>query len=355
MPCSGKNLRRWAGYAQTARSWVTTCRGKASPSDEIRNGMILLRLPILLLALIVLGTGQSPAETFRDRIAARVAAHQEEVAAREGKAEAASLPAGVRLLRNIAYGSDAQQAVDVYIPPDAASAPMVVMVHGGAWFMGDKEARSVVENKVARWVPRGFIFVSVNYRMLPALDALDQSTDVAKALAFLQAHSTDWGGDASRLILMGHSAGAHLVALLAADPGRAYELGAKPWLGTVALDSAALDVVKVMESKHARFYDQAFGIDRARWRLASPVQVLNREAKPLLAVCSSQRRDKPCIQAAEYVAKAAEMGVKARVLQEDLSHGDINRDLGLAGPYTDAVEKFMGELDPSIERMLHSR
>ncbi len=206
--------------------------------------------------------------------------------------------------------------------------------------------------RVARWGPRGFIFVSVNYRMLPTLDALDQSGDVATALAYVQAHASDWGGDASRLILMGHSAGAHLVSLLAADPTRAYALGAKPWLGTVALDSAALDVVKVMESKHMKFYDRAFGNDRARWKSASPVHVLNAKATPLLAVCSTQRRDKPCVQATEYVEKATGLDVKSRLLQEDLSHGDINKKLGLSGAYTDAVEKFMGELDLSIKVML---
>lgn len=314
--------------------------------------MIPLRLIYVFLVLAVLGTGQSSAETLRDRLAARMVAHQEEIAADDGKAEAAALPAGVKLLRDIAYGNDKLQAVDVYIPAHARNAPMIVMVHGGAWFLGDKEARSVVENKVARWGSRGFVFVSVNYRMLPALDALGQSGDIARALAYVQEHASDWGGDASRLILMGHSAGAHLVSLLAADPTRAYALGAKPWLGTVALDSAALDVVKVMQSKHMKFYDRAFGSDRARWQSASPVHVLNGKATPLLAVCSTQRRDKPCVQAAEYVEKATGLDVKARLLQEDLSHGDINKELGLSGAYTDAVEKFMGELDPSIKVML---
>jgi len=277
------------------------------------------------------------------------------MAADDASAEAAALPQGVKLVRDVAYGRDRLQAVDVYVPPRARNAPMIVMVHGGAWFLGDKAARSVVRNKVARWVPHGFIFVSVNYRMLPALDALGQSGDIARALAYVQKHASDWGGDASRLILMGHSAGAHLVSLLAADPARAYELGAKPWLGTVALDSAALDVVKVMESSHMKFYDRAFGNDHAGWRSASPVHVLNGQATPLLAVCSTRRRDKPCMQADEYVKKAAGLGVKARTLKEDLSHANINSDLGLSGAYTAGVEKFMGDLDPSIGVMLSSR
>lgn len=305
---------------------------------------------ILLVLLMLAGAGHAVADTSRDRAAYRMAARMD-----ADDADAAALPAGVRLLREVAYGSDKLQVVDVYIPPQARNAPVIVMVHGGAWFLGDKAARGVVENKVTRWVPRGFIFVSVNYRMLPALDALGQSGDIARAIAYVQEHASDWGGDASRLILMGHSAGAHLVSLLAADPGRSYELGARPWLGTVALDSAALNVVKVMQSSHMKFYDRAFGNDLAKWQSASPVHVLNGKATPLLAVCSTQRRDKPCVQATEYVEKATGLGVKARLLQEDLSHGDINKELGLSGAYTDAVEKFMGELDPSIKAMLRNQ
>jgi acetyl esterase/lipase len=313
--------------------------------------MISIRLTNSLLVLFMLVACQASAGPLRDKLTEQLAAHQEEGVAENGDAEAgaASLPAGVKLLRDVAYGSEALQSVDVYIPPQARNAPMIVMVHGGAWFLGDKKSSTVVENKVARWVPKGFIFVSVNYRMLPALDALGQSKDVARALAFVQSQATAWGGDASRLILMGHSAGAHLVSLLAANPAQAYELGVKLWLGTVSLDSAALDVVKVMESSHPRFYDRAFGRDQANWKLASPAHVLTNKATPLLAVCSTQRKDHPCIQAGEYVKKAGELGVKAGMLEQNLSHKDINKNLGLSGAYTDAVEKFMGSLDPSIK------
>ncbi len=65
--------------------------------------------------------------------------------------------------------------------------------------------------------------------------------DVARALAAVQARAGEWGGDASRVVLMGHSAGAHLVALLSADPTRAAAEGAGPWRSAVVLDSAAID------------------------------------------------------------------------------------------------------------------
>jgi len=57
---------------------------------------------------------------------------------------------------------------------------------------------------------------------------------------------------------MGHSAGAHLVALLTAHPAFTQAEGALPWLGTVSLDSAAFDVVAVMSGRHLALYDRAF-------------------------------------------------------------------------------------------------
>jgi arylformamidase len=77
----------------------------------------------------------------------------------------ATLPADGRVERDVAYGTDPQQRIDVYLPARAGRAPVVVMVHGGAWMFGDKGGRGVAATKAARWLPRGAIVVSVNYRM----------------------------------------------------------------------------------------------------------------------------------------------------------------------------------------------
>jgi acetyl esterase/lipase len=264
------------------------------------------------------------------------------------QAQDASLRSGVVALRNVAYGPAAAQTIDVYRPQAAGEGrPLILMVHGGAWRIGDKDSRGVVNNKLAHWLPRGFVFVTINYRMLPELDGLQQADDVARALAYVQAHARDWGADPGRVVLMGHSAGAHLVALLSSDPARAVALGAKPWLGTVALDSAALDVVAVMQRRHLPFYDKAFGKDPQRWRRASPLQSITSSARPLLAVCSSQRRDRPCDQAQAYADAAAKQGIRVRVLPQDLDHAGVNRELGLPGAYTDAVDEFLKSVGAS--------
>jgi acetyl esterase/lipase len=245
---------------------------------------------------------------------------------------------------DIAYGKAPAQKMDVYLPAHAEHAPVIFMVHGGGWRRGDKAASQVVDNKVARWVAQGFIFISINYRMLPEADPLMQADDVARALAAAQTQAAEWGGDPDKFILMGHSAGAHLVALLDAGPARARALGARPWLGTVVLDSAAVDVTQIMQRRHLRLYDNAFGKDAAFWKSASPIQQLSAEAKPMLLVCSTTRRDKPCDQADAFAAKAAALGVRAEVSGQALSHGEINHNLGLPGAYTDTVERFMQSL-----------
>lgn len=182
----------------------------------------------------------------------------------------APLPAGVRVLRDLPYGEDARQRMDIYLPDRPAAAPVIFMVHGGGWRHGDKGMGSVVDGKVARWVPRGFLFVSVNYRMLPDAGPAEQERDVAAALAAAQTRAAALGGDPRKFIVMGHSAGAHLVALLAASPDGATTQGVKPWLGTILLDSAALDVASLMKARHLRLYDEAFGGDPGLGRDLAP-------------------------------------------------------------------------------------
>lgn len=261
--------------------------------------------------------------------------------------------AEVRLQRDIAYGPDDLQRLDAYLPAAAGAtpAPIILMAHGGGWSRGDKEMGRVVDNKVARWVPRGFIFVSVNYPMVPDADPVAQADHVARALAAVQQAAPGWGGDPARVILMGHSAGAHLVSLLNADEARAAKLGAKPWLGTVSLDSGALDVPLIMNHKHPKLYDNAFGADPALWQAASPQHQMKAGAKPWLGVCS-RLRSSSCAGNTAFAAKAKSLGARAEVLGEKLRHGAINEDLGLPGAYTDAVESFMASLDPTVKALL---
>lgn len=282
------------------------------------------------LALFAILSCQALAGPLRDRIEARRTARQ--------APDAAS--ASVTVLRNVSYGPGREQRFDVYLPKAAAGAPVIFMVHGGGWRRGDKAMDRVVENKVAWWTARGFIFISSNYSMLPDADPLAQARDIALAIGAAQQQASGWGGDPNRFILMGHSAGAHLVALLSSAPQLR---GPLRWLGTVALDGAGFDIEQMMQGRHMPLYDEAFGADPAFWRAASPYAQLTQDTKPMLAVCST-RRAEACGQAQRYAAKAGGMGVRVQVLPQDLSHRDINETLGQQGAYTDAVDQFIRSL-----------
>ena len=265
-------------------------------------------------------------------LAAVTAAHGETTAA-----------PSVRVLRDVAYGSDTRQRFDVYLPAHPTKAPVLFMVHGGAWAFGDKAEPGVVRNKVAYWLPRGYVLVFVNYRMLPSARPLEQAVDVASALAAAQQQAASWGADPTRFVLMGHSAGAHLVALLNAAPALAQQQGARPWRGAVSLDGAAMDVSRIMQAPHLPLYDRAFGSDPAYWRSVSPIEVLTPDAQPLLSVCSSRRSDS-CMQSALLERKAATLKLRVTIWEQDLAHGDINRRLGESGAYTDSVARWISSI-----------
>ncbi|RZI45035.1 alpha/beta hydrolase [Herbaspirillum sp. HC18] len=281
---------------------------------------------------------------LRQRLAERRAA-QEEPDDDDGEPMPAALAGDMQVARDVAYGRDDEQRFDVYLPRSnqLQNAPVICMVHGGGWYRGDKAMRSVVANKAAHWVPRGFVFISTNYRLVPKAAPLEQAEDVARAIAHAQRNAASWGGDPSKFILMGHSAGAHLVALLSAEPAKAQRIGAAPWRGSVLLDSAALDVPKIMEDRHFPLYDRAFGTDPLYWRRASPYHQLTADAAPMLAVCSAQRATS-VQQSREFAAKANSLGVRTQALPEDLSHREINVELGTEGAYTRAVDGFIASV-----------
>ncbi|MGY4534276.1 arylformamidase [Pseudomonas sp. TE3786] len=300
-----------------------------------------------LLLLCVFAGQAALAGPLLDNLKERRAERQQDQAA----SAPLELPAGATVIKDLAYGPAERERMDVYLPQKARNAPLIFMVHGGAWKMGDKEAQQVVANKVSRWVSKGFILVAANYPLLPEAKPLQQAEAVARALAMSQAKAASWGGSTNQVIVIGHSAGAHLVALLAASPSLAAAQGAKPWLGTVALDSAALDVEKIMQARHMRFYDQAFGADPAYWQQTSPNYVLANGATPILAVCST-RREVACEQAQLFATHGAAVNVSISLLKQDMSHKEINQLLGTPGAYTDAVEAFMAGLDIDVAKRL---
>ena len=261
----------------------------------------------------------------------------------------------IKTFKDISYGPDRANKFDVYTRDGLSNAPVVFMVHGGAWKMGDKESKSVIKNKLERWLPAGFVFISVNYRLLPrATDPVQQAEDVRNALILAQNKAASWGGDPEKFILMGHSAGAHILGLVSSSIGAHKAMGGKSWLGTVLLDSAVLDVPSIMSSRHYGFYDDAFCKNSDFWVKASPIHQLKSDAPPFLVACSAGRKG-ACSQANAFVAKANSIGVKASVISRDLSHKEMNESLGDNNDYTAKVEAFMAGLDSNAKAMISAQ
>ena len=110
--------------------------------------------------------------------------------------------------------ADKLQVLDVFTKDGAKNLPVVVWIHGGGWQTGDK---TDVKLKPKAFVEKGFVFVSVNYRLLPAVDMGTIVRDVAKSVHWVSDHIAEYGGDPKRLFVMGHSAGAQLAAIICTD------------------------------------------------------------------------------------------------------------------------------------------
>ena len=163
-------------------------------------------------------------------------------------------------------------SLDLHAPKNAKGAPVVLYVHGGYWKAGDKSQKGHLPDFFCQ---RGFVFASLNYRLAPAVQHPVLIQDVARAVAWVNDHIAEHGGDPAQLFLTGHSAGAQLVSLLGTDAKRLSELG-KPisiLRGVIPLDSAAMDIRSVAagDRRADSPYRAAFGDDPAAWADASPL------------------------------------------------------------------------------------
>ena len=148
------------------------------------------------------------------------------------------LAAEPKIHRDLAYGEpkNERQTLDVYAPAEGVNHPVVVWIHGGGWQAGDKKE---VDHKPQAFVDKGFVFVSINYRLLPDNVTIKQMAgDVAKAIRWTYDHAKDYGGDPDTLFVTGHSAGAQLAALVCTDDGylKAEKLSLSNIKGCVPVD-----------------------------------------------------------------------------------------------------------------------
>lgn len=247
------------------------------------------------------------------------------------------------------YGSDPLQRLDFYASKANDPAPLVIFVHGGGWKRGDKR-NATGEDKVKHYTGLGYHFASVNYRLVPTDTVEEQGADVAAAIAYLLKNSAKLGIDKSRVVLMGHSAGAHLSALVGTDPQylRGAGLDLNVLSGVVPIDGAAYDVARQLVDGNRIMqdtYQQAFGTDPARQKALSPYFQASGPNAPSFLILHVDREDgKRQSEALAAALRGAGTKVQLNAFEGKgmEGHRDINRDLGDPSyPATPVVDAWL--------------
>jgi acetyl esterase/lipase len=230
----------------------------------------------------------------------------------------------------------ARLSLDVYTDPDLTRAPVLLFIHGGSWQRGSKRA---IGQKPLRFTAEGFVVVASNYRFRPQVEVPDMARDVAAAVAWIKEGIGELGGDPSRIFLMGHSAGAHLVALVGTNGSYLESQGLKlgDLSGVVVLDTGPFNVERQIHDIPPRGYGlmlrAVFGEKPEGWPAASPWHHVapGKGIPPFLVFYHQGRGDAPR-QAIPFVQRLKEAGVDAEVVQATgKTHGSLNQDMGADG------------------------
>jgi CubicO group peptidase (beta-lactamase class C family)/glyoxylase-like metal-dependent hydrolase (beta-lactamase superfamily II) len=259
---------------------------------------------------------------------------------------------------NIPYADppEKRQVLDVYSPHGAKNLPVVFWIHGGGWVTGDK---SSVQLKPKVFMDKGFVFVSTNYRLLPSVDMGTIVRDVAKSIRWVHDHIAEYGGDPKRLLVMGHSAGAQLAALVCTDDRYLKSEGLSLAIikGCMPVDGDTYDVPAIIETAETRRkvhglpqakygHREKFGNDPAKHKDFSAVTHVAKDKgiPPFLILYVADHPDTGAqAQRLGNVLKAAGVPVTLFGARET-NHNKLNANLGLPDdPATKAMFDFVGK------------
>jgi arylformamidase len=255
--------------------------------------------------------------------------------------------ASARVSGTVIYGGHLRQQVDLYAPDQAlGDAPLIVYIHGGGWQIGNHK---LVQEKPGHFTAQGYVFASAGYRLLPDAPVEQQAADLGEALRVLRAAAEDYGFDPNKIVLMGHSAGAHLAALIATDPKYAGDaFGAIR--GAVLLDGAGYDVALAIATPTMEMpllYRDVFGTDPARHKALSPVtHAGGKDAPDWLALYVATRANSKA-QSERLVAALVKGGARAEAMAiSGTDHGRMNREIGTeaGAAQTEAIDAFLARI-----------
>jgi acetyl esterase/lipase len=200
--------------------------------------------------------------------------HRDMTLAAYGPILAAAPKGGVKVMRDVAYGTHPRQVVDVFQPDAARNAPVMIFVHGGAFVRGDKRVSDEVYDNVLYYFARqGMVGLNIEYRLAPESRHPGGARDVADAVAWAEREVGRYGGDPTRIYVMGHSAGGTHVATWAFDrtaiPERAKSVAG------VIIASGRVRVDVHPDNPNAAAVRAYFGDDVSAYDAHSPVTHAN--------------------------------------------------------------------------------
>jgi acetyl esterase/lipase len=193
-----------------------------------------------------------------------------------GSLNAISGHADVVTQRDVVFDAGHQLALDVYRPRNARNLPVVVFFYGGSWKSGKRQWYRWAGEVLAQ---RGMVVVIPDYRKWPAVKLDGFMSDAARAVAWAHAHAGEYGGNPNDLFVMGHSAGAHIGALLATDAQWLDAVGMRPrqLAGFIGL-AGPYDFLPL---KDPDFVDM-FGNTHAAQLRSQPVHFVDGDEPPML-------------------------------------------------------------------------
>jgi acetyl esterase/lipase len=244
------------------------------------------------------------------------------------------------------------QTLDVYAPADGKNHPVVIWIHGGGWHSGDKKD---VSSKPQAFVDRGFVFVSINYRLWPSVTIQQIAADVAKAIRWTHDHARDYGGDPKTLLIMGHSAGAQLAALVCTDERylKAEELSFAIIKSCVPVDGDTYDlpmriatVHKSGNQKLAERDKQRFGDEKQQKELSSVTYIAKDKRIPPFLILHVADHPDTKGQSQRLFQALQQAGIPTQIHPaEGKNHTTLNNDLGEPGDGpTQALFTFLNKV-----------
>jgi arylformamidase len=263
-----------------------------------------------------------------------------------------------KVTRDIPYATaHERQVLDVYAPAGAKNVPVVFWIHGGGWQTGDK---TMVALKPKAFTDAGFVFVSISHRLLPTVEMGAITRDVASALGWVHKHIATHGGDPNRLLVMGHSSGGQLAALMCTDDRYAKAEGFALTVikGCVPVDADTFDIPAIIEVAETRArahhlplptygHRQKFGDDPAKHRDFSAVTHVARDKGiPPFLILHIAGHPATGAQARRMANVLEAAGIPVKVVAgRETTHASINDNIGAAGdPVTKELFAFVADV-----------